>query len=79
MRNGRTLHACDHESPPGSGVLRHHQSILRNAFAEQKIDYIEDSGKAPYGSALTHGKNKRNYEVFTVEEFIAAITRHIPE
>ncbi len=28
---------------------------------------------------MTHGKNKKNFEVYTAEEFIAAITHHIPE
>jgi len=53
--------------------------ILRNAFSEQKITYIEDSGKVLYRSAMTHGSNKRNFEIFTAEEFIAAITQHIPD
>jgi hypothetical protein len=34
--------------------------ILRNAFSEQKITYIEDSGKVLYRSAMTHGSNKKN-------------------
>jgi hypothetical protein len=28
---------------------------------------------------MTHGKNKKNFELSTAEEFIAAITQHIPE
>ncbi len=29
---------------------------------------------------MTHGNNsKKNFEVYTAEEFIAAITQHIPE
>ena len=28
---------------------------------------------------MTHGKNKRNFQVFSPLEFIAAITQHIPE
>ena len=27
---------------------------------------------------MTHGNNKKNFEVFTAEEFIAAVTQHIP-
>jgi len=53
--------------------------ILRNAFSEQKITYIEDTGKILYRSAMTHGNNKKNFEIFTAEEFIAAITQHIPD
>ncbi len=55
------------------------QYILLNAFSEQKIGTIEDTGKILYRFGMTHGKNKKNFEVFTAEEFIAAITRHIPE
>ncbi len=28
---------------------------------------------------MTHGKYKRNFEIFTAEELIAAITQHFPE
>lgn len=28
---------------------------------------------------MTHGKNKRNFQVFSPIEFIASITQHIPE
>jgi len=52
--------------------------ILRNAFSEQKITYLEDTGKVLYRSAMTHGQNRKNFEVFTAEEFIATITQHIP-
>jgi hypothetical protein len=53
--------------------------ILRNAFSEQKITTIEDTGTVIYRSGMTHGSNKKNFEVFSAEEFIAAITQHIPD
>ncbi len=53
--------------------------VLRNAFSEQKITYIEETGKVLYRSSMTHGSNKKNFEIFTAEEFIAAITQHIPD
>jgi hypothetical protein len=53
--------------------------ILRNAFSEQKITYLEDTGNVLYPSAMTHGSNKKNFEIYTAEEFIAAITQHIPD
>lgn len=61
--------------------------ILRNAFSEQKtcpgprsgITYIEDTAKVLYQSTMSHGSNKKNFEIFTAEEFIAAITQHIPD
>jgi len=35
--------------------------------------------KNPFSSAMTHGSKKKNFEIFTPEEFIAAITQHIPD
>ncbi len=32
-----------------------------------------------YHSRMTHGKNKKNFEVYIAEEFIGAITHHIPD
>ena len=55
------------------------QYIIRSSFAMGKIQYIEDSGTVVYRSKLGHGKNKRNFEIFSAEEFIARITQHIPE
>jgi hypothetical protein len=52
---------------------------MRNAFAEEKISYIEDSGQVLYRSAMTLGKNKKNFELIPAEEFIAMVTQHIPE
>ena len=43
-----------------------------------KMTYVTESGTVLYQSKLGHGKNKRNFELFTAEEFIAAITQHIP-
>ena len=42
------------------------------------MTYVAESGTVLYHSRLGHGKNKRNFELFTAEEFIAAITQHIP-
>jgi hypothetical protein len=61
--------------------------VLRNAFSEQKacpgprsgITYLEDTGKVLYRSAMTHGSNKKNFEIITAEEFIAATLKHIPD
>jgi hypothetical protein len=43
---------------------------MRNAFAEEKVLYRSD---------MTHGKNKKNFELIPAEEFIARVTQHIPE
>ena len=32
-----------------------------------------------YRSKMTHGKNKKNFAIMPAEEFIAAITQHIPD
>ena len=49
-------------------------------FQRQDRDH---SGGTPdiviYHSRMTHGKNKKNFSIFCAEEFIAAITQHIPE
>jgi hypothetical protein len=28
---------------------------------------------------MSHGRNKKNFEIFAAEEFIATITQHIPD
>jgi hypothetical protein len=39
--------------------------ILRNALSEQKIAYLEGTGKVVYRSAMTHGGNKKEFGTFT--------------
>jgi hypothetical protein len=55
------------------------QYIMRNAFAEEKITYIENTGQVLYRSDMTHGKNKKNFELLPAGQFIARVTQHIPE
>ncbi|WP_321532633.1 transposase [uncultured Desulfuromonas sp.] len=55
------------------------QYIIRNTFSVEMIHYQQQSGQVIYKSKMTHGKNKKNFEVFSAGEFIAAITQHIPE
>ena len=43
-----------------------------------KMTYVTESGTQLYQSKLGHGKNERNFELLAAEEFIAAITHHIP-
>jgi len=52
--------------------------ILRNPFSTAKLRYTPESGMVIYRSKMTHGKNKKNFSLFSAEEFIAAITQHIP-
>ena len=52
---------------------------LRSGLSEQRITYVEGSGKVLYRSGMAHGATRKNFEVFSAEEFIAAITEHIPD
>ncbi|THB77398.1 MAG: hypothetical protein D6B25_07050 [Desulfobulbaceae bacterium] len=55
------------------------QYIIRNTFSLEKLKYYEKTDSVIYHSKMTHGKNKKNFEVFSPLEFIASITQHIPE
>lgn len=55
------------------------QYIIRNAFSLEKLKFHEKTDTVLYHSKMTHGKNKKNFQIFSPLEFIAAITQHIPE
>jgi len=55
------------------------QYILRNPFSVEKMTYNDESETVIYRSKMTYGKNRKNFNAYTAEEFIAAITQHIPE
>ena len=55
------------------------QYIIRNTFSLKRLIYNQQTGTVIYRSKMTHGENKRNFQIYTAEEFIAAITQHIPE
>ena len=55
------------------------QYVMRNAFAVEKMTYVPEKGAVVYKSKMTEGKNRKNFEVFKVGEFIAAVTQHIPD
>jgi hypothetical protein len=49
------------------------QYIIRNTFSVEKLTYINETGTVIYRSKMSHGNNnKKNFEVYTAEEFIAA-------
>ncbi|MCK4603143.1 MAG: hypothetical protein KAU41_00415 [Deltaproteobacteria bacterium] len=51
----------------GQEALAHY--IMRNAaFSEKKITYIEDTGQVLYRSDMTHGKNKKDFELLPAED-----------
>jgi hypothetical protein len=73
-----------------AGLERVAQYIIRNPFSEQKMVYNAENGTVIYRSRTRpavamgrqgrmHAKTRRNFEIFTAEEFIAAITQHIPD
>ena len=73
MYNGTPLRRDD-----AAGLERVAQYIIRNPFSEQKMVYNPEHGTVIYRSSM-HAKTKRNFEIFSAEEFIAAITQHIPD
>jgi hypothetical protein len=66
-------------NPWKKGVENVAQYLIRNTFSLAKLSYIEKTGTVIYRSKMSHGGNKRYFEMFTPLEFIAAITQHIPE
>ena len=63
----------------GKGQEALAQYIIRNPFSLKKLQYQAEKGKVIYRSKMSHGKNKKNFEVFNALDFIATITQHIPE
>ncbi len=61
------------------GIENLSQYIIRNTFSLEKLKYEEGDSSVIYRSKMTHGKNKRNFQVFSPLEFIAAIRQHVPE
>ena len=68
------------------------QYMMRNVFSTENIRYVEKTGKVNYRSGKMQGKdkhheNRKNFSVLRckfrefsdAEEFIAAITQHIPK
>ena len=62
-----------------TGITNLAQYIIRSPFSTNKISYNDDTGMVVYRSKMTHGKNKKNFSISSAEEFIAAITQHIPD
>jgi hypothetical protein len=73
VHNGKPVKRNDTD-----GLKRVAQYIICNPFSEEKMTYNEENGTIIYRSRM-HAKTKRNFEVFSAEDFIAAITQHIPE
>ena len=54
------------------------QYIVRNPFSVEKMQVNQPGGSIIYRSGMNE-KIRRNFEVFTPCDFIAAITQHIPD
>ena len=54
------------------------QYIIRNVFNIKKVNFVEKTQKVIYQGRMKKGKNRKNFEVYSALEFIAAITQHIP-
>lgn len=58
------------------------QNIMRNLFSVKKITYTLAIGTVLYKSkkiSLESRGGRKNFQIFTAAEFIAAIAQHIPE
>ena len=54
------------------------QYIIRNVFNIKKVKFVEETNNVIYQGRMKKGKNRKNVEVYSALEFIAAITQHIP-
>ena len=50
-----------------------------SVYAGNRIARDDKAGQVLYRSGMTHGRNKKNFEIFPANEFIGRITQHIPE
>lgn len=57
------------------GIENLSQYIIRNTFSLEKLKYSAGDASVIYRSKMTHGRNKRNFQVFLPLEFIASITQ----
>jgi hypothetical protein len=57
----------------------HRPGAISSPFSTAKMTYDEQTGTVIYRSKMTYGRNRKNFELFSAVEFIAAITQHIPE
>jgi len=60
-----------------AGLTTLARNILRNPFSTAKLRYTPESGMVIYRSKMTHGKNRKNFALFSAEEFSAAITQQL--
>jgi len=52
------------------------QYIIRSTFSLEKMTHNKKTNTVIYQSKMTPGKNKKNFQIYTADEFIAAIKQH---
>lgn len=48
------------------------QYVMRSPFSVEKMTYVAETGTVLYRSEMSHGKHKKNFEVYDAPAFIAA-------
>ncbi|MDP8274896.1 MAG: transposase [Candidatus Euphemobacter frigidus] len=77
--SGFNLHRSRRVTPDeGEDRERLAQYIIRSPFSTEKMRVTDPGGSIVYRSEM-NPKIKRNFEVFSPTDFIAAITQHIPD
>ena len=61
------------------GIENLSQYIFRNTFSLGKLKFEAGDSSIINCTRMTHGKNKRNFQVFSPLEFVASVTQHIPQ
>ncbi|MBT7891210.1 MAG: hypothetical protein HN580_19480 [Deltaproteobacteria bacterium] len=52
---------------------------MRNVFNIKKVRYVEKIQKVIYQGKMKKRKDRKNFEVYSALDFIAAITQHISD
>ena len=73
--NGVRIERGDEKGREAIGPIYH---AKRFQHGEDPL-YIEKTSKVLYRSRMQKGKHKKNFVIDTAEEFITAITQHIPK
>ena len=53
------------------------QYIIRNTFSVANIIYNDKTGTVIYKAKMSYGRDRKNFGIYTAEEFIASITQHM--
>ncbi len=64
--------------PESIGTTLTQRTSVTDGFLRNKVTLVEKTNKVIYQGRMKKGKNRKNFEIYSTEEFIAAITQHIP-